>query len=119
MNPSLLLSLLTDAAWRLPFLAVEAVGLALSLQAQSRTPAAAKLAALAFGLMIVNSLAGLLFGFWRVFMFSQGRTASMNTLATLFTAFNIAHSLVDLAAWILLLVALHRAFRGPSASSQA
>jgi hypothetical protein len=115
----MLMSLLTDAAWRLPFLAVEIVGLVLSLRALSRIPEAAKLAALAFGVMAVNSLAGLLVGIWRAFMFSEGHYSGMNTFATLLSAIGIARGLVDLAAWILLLVALHRAFQKPSASGQA
>ena len=118
MDDTLIPELLFRSAWGLPFLAVKTIGLVLSLRAIARAPHIAKPAAMGFGLLLVNSIAALFDPMLRAAMDLQHSPEGMKTYARFAMALGATHGLVDLAAWILLLIALHRTFQLPTASGQ-
>jgi len=107
MNESQIVTLLLSSLWSVPFLLLYVAGLAIAIVRWPRHPQVSMLSALAFSGFLIGLL--LQRGAWIWYTLgvqSHGFTASNYSMV--FTAVNALSSVLDLAAWILLLIALFR-----------
>ncbi|MFN8010985.1 MAG: hypothetical protein U0P81_06235 [Holophagaceae bacterium] len=111
MRDLLIWELLQRLGWSLPYLLVLGTGIAVALGNRAKNPSASKLACAAFGLMAFTMLFAAVYQAW---LFANINSLPVQDRLQLFNRFSTSAWLrlgLDIFAWVLLLLALHRAFQ--------
>jgi hypothetical protein len=95
--------LITRALWSLPYLCVWGVGLGICINFHAKNKLAANLAITAFSIFIVNLILSVLIQTWLI---SFQNEASSVSLSTSFAIAGGINTLLSIAGWIFLLIAL-------------
>ena len=110
---------LSRLGWSLPSFAIFGVGAWVALHHRARNPRASSIAVFAFVLMTLGLLTRILLHAWMATYSSRPRPADLQSFGIAYASLTAAGAALDLVAWALLLLALHRALQTRPASNEA
>lgn len=105
--------------WSLPSFAIFAVGIWVALRNRAMNPRASRMALFAFVLMLLGLLYRIFLHAWMATYASRPRPTDLKSFGMLYASLTAVGALAELAAWALLLFALHRAFQALPPSEAA